>query len=145
MRTLEIGCGCNENRFLPGANDRADPRAYNISFPQLVDSDHPLPVEDKTYDFIWVRYALYAVDDNRKAADEITRVAKDKATLVIVDSLFECDCAEDETVQQLTAEYKQRLQEFFNSWNIDTFAIEAHESDIDYGCTITAILTRGWG
>lgn len=169
MKVLDLGTGYECDRWLPGADlasqnlDERDvehgrlrgflPDEVQI-FYQHVSSGDPLPVSDGTYDLVWYSYGLYTnwKSDRKKIADEITRVTKGRATLVLRDyTQWYPDSQEDDLVSVPLQEWVENVEEIFPDWNLDYVAVHVHHKnreviDFDDGSLgVIVILKKGWG
>ena len=155
MKAIDIGCGYDDCRWLPGA-DTADGNSEGTTFPQNVSADTPLPVPKGTYDLVWYSYGWYLTHQSERAgiAQEISRICKDRATLFIRDYPIEYEWEEefpdDDDDMHVDASWYFREREVLamfepHGWKLESVYKDVEEaSDIGYGA-IVIILSRNWG
>ena len=166
MKAIDIGTGYERGRQLPGADlcsgniaDDTDPDEGCECFWQFAMSSEPLPVADGTYDLVWYSYGLYSCDfeDRQSIADEITRITKPRATLVLRDYTQWYEGGVHKNIP--FKEWMDNLRKIFpgdgfgRGWSIDTVSVlvnsrgeKVEVEDIDEGAFhVTCILKKGWG
>lgn len=167
MKALDLGTGYDPERFFPGADlcgqnmDEEFVENYRglvfdketKVFAQRADTETPLPVPDGTYDLVWYSYGLYSNDlrDRQSIADEITRITKPRATLVLRDYTQWYSEHDDELVNIPLKQWIDNIDEIFSDWEVSTFAVDydtesLKPSDYDEGAfCVVVILKKGWG
>ena len=157
MKAIDIGTGYERERQLPGADlcsgniagDRVPDEGCEC-FWQFAMSSEPLPVADGTYDLVWYSYGLYSCDfeDRQSIADEITRITKPRATLVLRD--YTQWYSEKELVNVPFTEWVDNIKKIFSAWTLDTQSVYMNTNgtieDYDEGAFhVTCVLKKGWG
>jgi len=158
MKALDLGCGYEKDRQLPGADlcnsnlgwDEVELETGQRFFPHFASTGEPLPVPNGEYDLVWYSFGLYSCDFmSRKAiADEITRITKPRATLVIRD--YTQWYIGGDIVNVPYIEWVKNIEEIFPGWHVDSVYVYVNENgqpeDIDSGALgVAAFLTKGWG
>lgn len=133
MKALDLGCGNDPKRFLPGA-DLCD---VNTVLDDAFCFTNEIP--DKFYDFVWYRFAWRQHFDLNIAATEVTRITRDKATVVLQDTR---ELYEEETEDYnypTPKEWEDLIRKIWIplGWSVDTL-MHSEEDTL-------AILTKGWG
>ena len=133
MKVLDLGCGFDDERFIPGA-DLADDETdlngvenegYGKGFIQFVSTDTPLPVEDNTYNVVWYSNGFYYVplDKKKKVADEIKRVLCNGGILVIHDYTVD-DNSDREATEEDAIKWRETVEKTFEGWEIEFIGFE---------------------
>lgn len=139
MKAIDIGSGSNPERWLLGADTcelNSDDSEGKVTFTQLASTKTPLPVEDATYDLIWCSYSWRSINqsDHLSVAKELSRIAKDGATLILRDYCVDIDQETGEEIEIPSKTWLRIIKALFADWKTeDTCPFIASYTDATVG------------
>ncbi len=134
MSVLDLGCGDDRERWLPGA-DLCEANIHQDEIPTDLTVSFFFNTEDisaDSYDLVWYRFGFRNWYDKTKTVEEISRITKETATV-----MFE-DYREREDGSLIEPnEYIEQLKTVWIGWSFDSVT---HNED-----STIVVMTKNWG
>ena len=134
MNVLDLGCGDDRERWLPGA-DLCEANMVRDDIPTDLNVSFFFNTEDisaDSYDLVWYRFGFRNWGDKTKTVEEISRITKETATVMFEDYREREDGSTIEPNEDI-----EQLKTFWKNWNFDSIT---HNED-----STIVVMTKNWG